>query len=89
VDNFEQWFNAPFASAGERIEMTEEESLLIINRLHKVLRPFLLRRLKKEVEDLLPDKTEQVIWCPFSAMQQRLYSGLKDRNKLMIDPSKK
>jgi SWI/SNF-related matrix-associated actin-dependent regulator of chromatin subfamily A protein 2/4 len=36
VENFEEWFNAPFAAAGERLEMTEEESLLIINRLHKV-----------------------------------------------------
>jgi len=49
VENFEQWFNAPFATAGEKVEMTEEETLLIIARLHKVLRPFLLRRLKVEV----------------------------------------
>lgn len=30
-------------------QLTEEEKLLIINRLHQVLRPFLLRRIKKEV----------------------------------------
>lgn len=30
--------------------LTEQEKLLIINRLHQVLRPFLLRRIKKEVE---------------------------------------
>jgi len=29
--------------------LNEEEQLLIINRLHQVLRPFLLRRIKKEV----------------------------------------
>lgn len=29
---------------------------MIIRRLHKVLRPFLLRRLKKEVESQLPEK---------------------------------
>jgi SNF2 family DNA or RNA helicase len=53
-DNFEQWFNAPFAYANKaksKLETTmtlnEEETLLIINRLHKVLRPFLLRRLKQ------------------------------------------
>jgi SNF2 family DNA or RNA helicase len=28
----------------------EEEALLIIQRLHMVLRPFLLRRLKKDIE---------------------------------------
>lgn len=36
--------------------MNEEETILIIRRLHKVLRPFLLRRLKKEVESQLPEK---------------------------------
>lgn len=29
--------------------LTEEENLLIINRLHQVLRPFMLRRLKHKV----------------------------------------
>ena len=38
------------------MELNEEEKILIIRRLHKVLRPFLLRRLKKEVESQLPDK---------------------------------
>lgn len=45
---FEQWFNAPFATTGEKVELNEEETILIIRRLHKVLRPFLLRRLKKK-----------------------------------------
>jgi len=36
VENFEEWFNAPFAAAGERMEVTEEETWIIINRLHKV-----------------------------------------------------
>ena len=39
-----------------QMELNEEEKILIIRRLHKVLRPFLLRRLKKEVESQLPDK---------------------------------
>ena len=58
---FEDWFNTPFANTGsqEKLELTEEETLLIIRRLHKVLRPFLLRRLKKEVEKDLPDKVER------------------------------
>lgn len=51
---FEDWFNAPFARTGEKVELNQEETMLIIRRLHKVLRPFLLRRLKKEVESELP-----------------------------------
>ena len=57
---FEQWFNAPFATTGEKVELNPEETLLIIRRLHKVLRPFLLRRLKKEVESQLPDKVTKI-----------------------------
>ena len=88
VENFENWFSAPFSAAGERAEMTEEETLLIIHRLHKVLRPFLLRRLKQEVEDELPEKVEKILRCDFSAMQKRLYETMKDKGILLCDPTK-
>ncbi|CAG8502162.1 359_t:CDS:10 [Acaulospora colombiana] len=62
VKSFDEWFNTPFANTGgqDKIALNEEESLLIIKRLHKVLRPFLLRRLKKDVESELPDKVERM-----------------------------
>ena len=36
-------FNTPFANTGgqDKMELTEEEQILVIRRLHKVLRPFL------------------------------------------------
>jgi len=74
---FEEWFNAPFANTGEKVELNEEETLLIIRRLHKVLRPFLLRRLKKDVESELPDKVEMLLRCPMSALQLQLYRMVK------------
>ena len=41
ADTFEQWFSAPLATAQggtvEDLAMNEEESLLVINRLHQVL----------------------------------------------------
>jgi SNF2 family DNA or RNA helicase len=44
ASNFEQWFNAPFQGPNQKkktmeadMQLNEEESLLIINRLHKVL----------------------------------------------------
>ncbi|KHJ94915.1 protein, SNF2 family [Oesophagostomum dentatum] len=80
---FEQWFNAPFATTGEKVELNQEETMLIIRRLHKVLRPFLLRRLKKEVESQLPDKTEYVIKCDMSALQKVLYKHMQ--KGLLID----
>ncbi|PIC18015.1 hypothetical protein B9Z55_024057 [Caenorhabditis nigoni] len=75
--SFEQWFNAPFQTSGEKVELTSEETMLIIRRLHKVLRPFLLRRLKKEVESELPDKMEFVIKCEMSALQKVLYKHMQ------------
>lgn len=86
VKTFDEWFNTPFANSGslEKLELSEEESLLIIRRLHKVLRPFLLRRLKKDVEKDLPDKVEKVIKCDFSALQYSLYQQMLRHNALFV-----
>ncbi|XP_018614762.1 putative global transcription activator SNF2L2 isoform X4 [Scleropages formosus] len=86
---FEQWFNAPFAMTGERVDLNEEETILIIRRLHKVLRPFLLRRLKKEVESQLPEKVEYVIKCDMSAIQKVLYRHMQGKGILLTDGSEK
>ncbi|KAL8639757.1 MAG: hypothetical protein Q9228_003240 [Teloschistes exilis] len=90
VKSFDEWFNTPFANTGgqDKMELTEEEQLLVIRRLHKVLRPFLLRRLKKDVEKDLPDKQEKVIKCRFSALQARLYKQLVTNNKISVDDGK-
>ncbi|KAI5184932.1 ATP-dependent helicase STH1/SNF2 [Nematocida homosporus] len=75
--SFDEWFSAPVAHAGEKIDLNEEEELLIIKRLHKVLRPFLLRRLKKDVEAGLPEKVETVIKCRMSGLQRSLYNEVR------------
>ena len=74
AQSFDEWFNTPFANTGgqDKIALNEEEALLVIKRLHKVLRPFLLRRLKKDVEKDLPDKVERIIKCKMSALQLRV-----------------
>ena len=79
-DTFDQWFNKPFAQfrnqttalANPADEMsdnpilTQEERLLIVNRLHEVLRPFVLRRVKSEVLTQLPEKVEKILRCNLS-----------------------
>lgn len=86
VKSFDEWFNTPFANTGtqEKIDLTEEESLLVIRRLHKVLRPFLLRRLKKDVEKDLPDKVEKVLKCNLSGLQHVLYQQMLKHNALFV-----
>ena len=85
VDTFEQWFNAPFAITGEKVELNEEETILIIRRLHKVLRPFLLRRLKKDVESQLPDKVEYIIKCEMSGLQRALYTHMQEKGVMLTE----
>merc|ERR1719427_1315338 len=84
-DTFEQWFNAPFAITGEKVELNEEETILIIRRLHKVLRPFLLRRLKKDVESQLPDKVEYIIKCEMSGLQRALSTHMQEKGVMLTD----
>ena len=89
-DDFEKWFNQPFSSKlpGEKnTELTEEQELLIIHRLHNILRPFLLRREKKEVEKELPSKTEYVIKLQISGWQKIVYNQIKEQGLLAEDPS--
>ena len=45
----------------------------LVDRLHGVLRPFLLRRLKRDVEKGLPGKQEHVVRCRMSKRQRALY----------------
>ena len=45
----------------------------LVERLHGVLRPFLLRRLKRDVEKQLPGKHEHVVRCRLSKRQRALY----------------
>lgn len=49
------------------------EAQKVVDQLHVSLRPFLLRRLKSEVEKDLPKKTESVVVCKLSKRQRQLY----------------
>ncbi|XP_019163693.1 PREDICTED: chromatin structure-remodeling complex protein SYD isoform X2 [Ipomoea nil] len=81
-EDFSQWFNKPFEGNGDNSPdealLSEEENLLIINRLHQVLRPFVLRRLKHKVENQLPEKIERLVRCEASAYQKLLMKRVED-----------
>ncbi|XP_043823350.1 chromodomain-helicase-DNA-binding protein 1 isoform X2 [Dromiciops gliroides] len=48
--------------------------------LHKELEPFLLRRVKKDVEKSLPAKVEQILRMEMSALQKQYYKWILTRN---------
>ena len=54
-------------------------------RLAKRLRPFMLRRLKRDVATDLPDKLEQVAYCELSAEQASVYQELLRKSRIQID----
>jgi superfamily II DNA or RNA helicase len=90
AQNFEEWFSKPFQNfaAGEsdktvNVELSVEEKMLVIQRLHSLLRPFLLRRVKKEVLDQMPAKTEKVIKCELSAWQRIVYKQIKEQGAVV------
>ena len=86
--NFEDWFNSNtiLGATGDTTDMDEEEKLLVVDRLHQVLRPFLLRRLKSDVEVELKPKIEKVIKCNMSACQWRLYNDVQNRGQIELQP---
>ena len=45
----------------------------LIVQLHRLLRPFMLRRLKVEVEKTIPPKKETLLYVGLSDMQRDLY----------------
>lgn len=72
ADQFDEWFNLD-------IEDDDEKNKLI-SQLHKILRPFMLRRLKADVEKSLPPKHETILFTGMSAMQKKLYRDILIRD---------
>lgn len=54
-------------------------------RLQKMIRPFVLRRLKRDVLKDLPDKLEENLYAEMEGEQQELYDAHVKRMQLMLD----
>ncbi|GME23191.1 Snf2 family helicase [Neofusicoccum parvum] len=57
----------------------DAEAQATVKQLHEVLRPYLLRRLKADVEKQMPGKYEHVVYCRLSKRQRQLYDGFMGR----------
>merc|ERR1719270_846337 len=66
ADDFDEWFNTDDAIGNESL----------VKRLHGVLKPFLLRRLKSDVEKSLLPKKEVKIFIGLSKMQREWYTKI-------------
>jgi E1A-binding protein p400 len=74
---FSYWFNNPLNSMVEGNRNVNND---LIARLHTIMRPFLLRRLKKDVAKQLPGKYEHIVMCRLSKRQLFLYEEFMARS---------
>lgn len=79
-EEFNEWFSKDIESHAENKSVIDEKHL---SRLHKILKPFMLRRVKKDVENELSDKIEILVNCQLTVRQKFLYQNL--RRKISID----
>jgi len=56
--------------------MKANEETNLVGSLHALLKPFLLRRVKTDVETNLPPKKEYILYAPLSPLQKDLYGAL-------------
>ncbi|XP_077286695.1 chromatin-remodeling ATPase INO80 isoform X2 [Arctopsyche grandis] len=75
-DEFNEWFSKDIESHAENKTTIDEKHL---SRLHMILKPFMLRRIKKDVENELSDKIEVMVYCPLTTRQKLLYIALKKK----------
>ncbi|XP_016143737.1 SWI/SNF-related matrix-associated actin-dependent regulator of chromatin subfamily A member 5-like isoform X2 [Sinocyclocheilus grahami] len=66
ASDFDSWFDTNNCLGDQKL----------VERLHAVLRPFLLRRIKAEVEKSLPPKKEVKIYLGLSKMQREWYTRI-------------
>ncbi|KAJ3040915.1 swr1 complex component [Rhizophlyctis rosea] len=69
------------ALAGDDSSTQDPETQSTITQLHSLLRPYILRRLKHDVEKQLPCKYEHVVRCRLSKRQRFLYDEFMSRTK--------
>ncbi|KAF8167976.1 SNF2 family DNA-dependent ATPase [Crassisporium funariophilum] len=73
-DEFNEWFSKDIENAAENKGSKLNEHQL--RRLHMILKPFMLRRVKRHVQNELSEKIEIDIYVDMSPRQRALYKAL-------------
>ncbi|BGP61681.1 hypothetical protein NBRC10512_000688 [Rhodotorula toruloides] len=74
-DEFSEWFSKDIEGSAENKGAMNEHQL---RRLHMILKPFMLRRIKKNVQNELGDKIEVDVYCDLTPRQKAMYRTLKE-----------
>ena len=74
---FNEWFSKDIEShaSGNKGKLDAHQ----VQRLHVILKPFMLRRVKSDVENEMPAKIEIQVNCELSRRQKKMYHSLRDK----------
>eukprot|EP00124_Ichthyophonus_hoferi_P004274 Ihof_evm1s451 gene=Ihof_evmTU1s451 len=87
LNNFQKWFdfdNDIGDNEGDKRFLEKETQDHLLRKLHGILKPFLLRRLKTDVEYRLPHKKEIALYTKLTPTQERLYKASLERDFAFI-----
>lgn len=78
---FQSWFDFPIEDTDNKdMKMQEAERRnRVVSKLHQILRPFLLRRIKSDVETSLPRKKEIILYAQMNEKQLEFSRALIDK----------
>ncbi|ANB14381.1 chromatin-remodeling protein SWR1 [Sugiyamaella lignohabitans] len=80
LKDFQEWFARPVDKLVEGGgQDADDETRATVLKLHQILRPYLLRRLKADVEKQMPAKYEHIVYCRLSKRQRYLYDDFMSR----------
>ena len=79
-DEFSDWFSKDIESHAQSNTGLDEQQL---RRLHMILKPFMLRRIKKNVQSELGDKVEIDLFCDLTNRQKKYYQSLRSQISIM------
>lgn len=84
LSDFESWFNFSDVGkeGGDSALVAQEQRNQVISKLHSLLKPFMLRRIKSDVDIGLPGKMEVVLYAHMTQLQKELNEKLVDRSLL-------
>ena len=79
-DEFSEWFSKDIENHAQSNTKLNEDQL---RRLHMILKPFMLRRIKKHVQKELGDKIEEDVFCDLTYRQRAYYTNLRNKISLL------
>ncbi|KAF4635873.1 hypothetical protein G7Y89_g2204 [Cudoniella acicularis] len=80
-EQFESWFDFSDLQNEEGTEQFIQDKMKheLVKKMHIVLQPLLLRRIKADVEHMLPKKREYILYAPMTKEQSDLYHAITDK----------